>query len=191
MANMDKTAEVPKVVPEVHIMNRHRLITLTIEEKFKKGSWIMDVGCKRCRIMTYLNHLDFKTEGVDVDEDAVIESQQRGFNVSVDSVTTVKRDKFYDAVICSEVLEHIDYDWTQRAFDMLKMLPKNGGSLFITTPANRYSAGHMKRRDHLQHLSLDRIRHYMSDGFVEKEMYHLTRRKSCIHHTLYLHYEKL
>lgn len=98
---------------------------------------ILDVGCGNGVISRYLGRYGFKITGIDVSEKAIEKAKQLNHYSNVSFVTKSAEELMangakYDAIICSEVLEHLtDPD------ALLKTLYKSlsvNGKLIITVP---------------------------------------------------------
>ncbi|HAH08617.1 MAG TPA: SAM-dependent methyltransferase [Alphaproteobacteria bacterium] len=115
--------------------------------RLKPGAWVLDLGCGAGRHLHAL-YYSTRTNGVGVDlgfEDVVRTRQGfeaapdmdagsgRWFGLSVaDARTLPFADERFDAIICSEVLEHI-HDYKIVLGECLRLL-KPGGQLAISVP---------------------------------------------------------
>lgn len=96
---------------------------------------ILDVGCGYGRkIGLWAKHQDYDYLGVDISDNAVREAQSHGLNVqTIDDATSLPfADDSFDAVTCSEVLEHLFQPEIATA-EMFRVL-KPGGVLIVTVP---------------------------------------------------------
>lgn len=101
-----------------------------------KGARVLDYGCGRGEFTEYLAQLGFQATGVDLSEEA-INFNRRDFPslewqpIFVDQPAPFD-DGAFDAVWCSEVVEHV-YD-VNGIFAEFSRLLKPGGLLVLTTP---------------------------------------------------------
>jgi 2-polyprenyl-3-methyl-5-hydroxy-6-metoxy-1,4-benzoquinol methylase len=104
-----------------------------------KGS-ILDVGCGNGIISMKLGELGYQVQGIDISEKAISKAKQINLleNVKFDVVSAEEltaSGKTYDAIICSEVLEHLSEPAVllKTLFNILK----NNGKLIVTVPNGR------------------------------------------------------
>jgi 2-polyprenyl-3-methyl-5-hydroxy-6-metoxy-1,4-benzoquinol methylase len=118
-------------------IKRLNFITDTLKDKLPKGSVVLDVGCGNGVISRSLGELNYNVLGIDVSEKAIEKANQLNSlpNVSFKVLSAeqlVAEGKKYDAVICSEVLEHLHNPET-----LLKTLYQSlsdNGFLIVTVP---------------------------------------------------------
>jgi 2-polyprenyl-3-methyl-5-hydroxy-6-metoxy-1,4-benzoquinol methylase len=118
-------------------IKRLNFITETLDKNLPKGSVVLDVGCGNGVIARSLGKLGFKVLGIDVSEKAIEKANQLNVYPSVQfKVISAEQlnteGKKYDAVICSEVLEHLSKPET-----LLKTLHQclaDDGFLIVTVP---------------------------------------------------------
>lgn len=123
----------------VRYADRKRLqyITKVLGEKLPAGSEVLDVGCGNGVISRKLGTLGFRVKGVDVSERAIEKAKSLNqsplVNFEVKSAEQIVADgQRYHAVICSEVLEHLN-----RPQDLLKVVRQlltDDGVLIVTVP---------------------------------------------------------
>lgn len=123
----------------VRYADRKRLqyITKILGEQLPAGSEVLDVGCGNGVISRKLGTLGFRVKGVDVSERAIEKAKtlntSSNVNFEVKSAEQIVADGFrYHAVICSEVLEHLN-----RPQDLLKEVRQflaDDGVLIVTVP---------------------------------------------------------
>lgn len=123
----------------VRFADRKRLqyISKVLGEKLPAGSVVLDVGCGNGVISRKLGTLGFHVKGVDISERAIEKAkalnQSPNVNFEVKSAEQIVADgQRYHAVICSEVLEHLN-----RPQDLLKVVRQlltDDGVLIVTVP---------------------------------------------------------
>lgn len=94
-------------------IKRLDFITETLRQNLPKGSVVLDVGCGNGVISRSLGELGYSVLGIDVSDKAIEKANQVNTypNVSFKVISAeqlVAEGKKYDAVICSEVLEHLN-----------------------------------------------------------------------------------
>ena len=124
-----------------------------------RGGRVLDVGCGTGRVAIALSLRGFDVDAVDIAADVVEQGRELAGRCGTDvafSVADFSRseprfvDSAYDAVVCSEVLEHVE-DWRGIVDNIARVL-KPGGVLVLTTPNDpaQFSvldeyAGHVRR----------------------------------------------
>jgi 2-polyprenyl-3-methyl-5-hydroxy-6-metoxy-1,4-benzoquinol methylase len=121
------------------IADRKRLdfISNAISSKAHKDAKILDVGCGNGVISRHLGKLGFNVLGIDVSEATIQRARELNTlpNVNFDVISAeqlVAQGDTFDAIICSEVLEHL-----QQPSSLLKVLYqslKADGLLIVTVP---------------------------------------------------------
>lgn len=121
------------------IADRKRLdfISNAISSKAYAGAKILDVGCGNGVISRHLGKLGFNVLGIDVSEQTIKRARELNTlpNVSFEVISAeqlVAQGDTFDAIICSEVLEHL-----QNPSSLLKVLHqslKPDGLLIVTVP---------------------------------------------------------
>lgn len=118
-------------------IKRLNFIKNTLKNHLPEGSVVLDVGCGNGVISRSLGALGYKVLGIDVSEKAIAKAVQLNTfsNVQFKVLSAeqlVAEGKKYNAVICSEVLEHLN-----KPGDLLKTLYKSlsdDGFLIVTVP---------------------------------------------------------
>jgi 2-polyprenyl-3-methyl-5-hydroxy-6-metoxy-1,4-benzoquinol methylase len=118
-------------------IKRLNFITNTLKDKLPKGSVVLDVGCGNGVISRSLGQLGYNVLGIDVSEKAIDKARQLNpyphVNFKVLSAEQlVAEGKQYDAVICSEVLEHLVHP--ESLLKTLKHSLSDQGILIVTVP---------------------------------------------------------
>ena len=108
-----------------------------------KGSSLLDVGAGECAYKKYCAHLDYLAQDI-----AEYDGTGDGKGLQTDKwdaarldfvcdLYDIPEDRQFDAVFCSEVLEHVIDP--VRAIEKLATLTKPGGQVIITAPFNSIS----------------------------------------------------
>lgn len=121
-------------------IKRLQFIIDTLKSKLTPNAIVLDVGCGNGIISRSLGKYDFNVYGIDVSEKAIEKAKQLNklpnvkFNV-LSAEQLVAEGKKYNAVICSEVLEHL-----QQPGELLNTLYQSltdDGILIVTVPNGR------------------------------------------------------
>lgn len=105
-----------------------------------EGSSLLDVGAGECAYKKYCTHLDYLAQDIaeyDGEGDGVGLQTGKWDTSQLDFVCDlydIPEDRQFDAVFCSEVLEHVVDP--VRAVEKLVALTKPGGRIIITAPFN-------------------------------------------------------
>ena len=114
-------------------MRRDRWLTKQAN-KIPKGSKVLDIGAGGCPHREKFNHCKYFTQDFTQLSDLQIQNQE-GYG-KIDFVSDILEipvpDKSYDAILCTEVIEHIP-DPISAIQEMSRIL-KPGGVLLITAP---------------------------------------------------------
>jgi 2-polyprenyl-3-methyl-5-hydroxy-6-metoxy-1,4-benzoquinol methylase len=118
-------------------IKRLQFIVKTLQNNLPPGSVVLDVGCGNGVISRSLGEAGYNVQGIDVSDKAIAKARQLNKlpNVSFDVISAeqlIAEGKKYDAIICSEVLEHLN-----RPEDLLKTLNQSltdNGVLIVTVP---------------------------------------------------------
>ena len=95
-------------------------------------SKILDVGCGTGR---FISDSPLKIKGVDGNKDSVEECLKKGYDVVKAEVTKLPfKDKSFDGVHCSHVIEHLYPDDAHRLLSEMSRVLKKNGILVIRTP---------------------------------------------------------
>lgn len=143
-------------VPHLWFRLRSRLL-LRMFAGIDKSRSILNAGCGYGILDLTLVDRGYRITAVDLDQSRIEEidkqKEQLGFAganlaTAVASVTELPyQDNYFDVVLSSEVVEHVDDD--QQAVRELVRVTKPGGTLIVTTPSNSKSnATDYKQYDH-------------------------------------------
>jgi len=121
------------------LADRKRLdfITNFLKNSLPAGATILDVGCGNGVISRHLGKFGFNVTGVDVSEKTI--EKANALN-TLNNVSFIKKSaeelmatgEQYDAIICSEVLEHLDNP--ESLLKVLNNILSENGKLIITVP---------------------------------------------------------
>jgi 2-polyprenyl-3-methyl-5-hydroxy-6-metoxy-1,4-benzoquinol methylase len=121
---------------EVVDIKRLNFIADVIQSHCKPGARILDVGCGNGNIAKGIGSLGYEVAGIDFSSDAInyARSKNKLSNVtfSVRSAEEVSAQEHFDAVICSEVLEHLHLPGT--LVHTIANILKTDGILIATVP---------------------------------------------------------
>ncbi len=86
-------------------------------------------------------------------------------NVEINDILKIDYSKKYDYVIMTDVIEHFHLEDALKLMDDLKKLVKEGGSLYISTPAIFMEQGVFEGNEKECHLCLIKQEHYLDRGY--------------------------
>lgn len=121
-------------------IKRLHFIMAALKEKMPEGAEVLDVGCGNGVITRSLGEMGFKVKGVDVSEKTIQKARSLNTlpNVSFEVVSAeqlVADGHRYHAVVCSEVLEHLNAP--EKLLQVLYQLIYDTGVLIVTVPNGR------------------------------------------------------
>lgn len=118
-------------------IKRLNFIVKALKEKLASGAAVLDVGCGNGVISRRLGEEGFKVKGIDISNKTI--ETARGFNTLPNVEFEVKsaeqlaaNDQRYEAVVCSEVLEHLNEP--EKLLKVLSDLLHDDGILIVTVP---------------------------------------------------------
>lgn len=104
------------------------------------GTRVLDIGCGNGNISMFLGRLGYDVLGIDVSPKAIDRANQLNDlsnvvfrNVSAEELSQMETR--YDAIICSEVLEHLTSP--EDILHIISKILKDDGILFVTVPNGR------------------------------------------------------
>ncbi len=122
--------------PIIDYEQRTRLFNIIDLLDAKHGELILDIGCGDCRDARVILKKDNITYvGVDLSSGMLAEAAKKNLKIHLARagiLTLPFKDKIFDKIICSEVLEHVP-EW-EEALGELKRVLHDRGCLIISTP---------------------------------------------------------
>jgi 2-polyprenyl-3-methyl-5-hydroxy-6-metoxy-1,4-benzoquinol methylase len=118
-------------------IKRLKFILTALDTQVKKGGTVLDVGCGNGLITRSMGKAGYAVRGIDISEKAIAKAKAAPSlpNVRFDVVSAEElsvSDIQYDAVVCSEVLEHLDNPGA--LLEVLHRSLKADGLLIVTVP---------------------------------------------------------
>lgn len=118
-------------------IKRLRLILETLRKNVASNAVVLDVGCGNGIISRGIGKEGFNVYGIDVSDKAIEKARSLTAlpNVKFDVISAqqlVADGKRYDAVVCSEVLEHLDHP--EKLLEVLYQSLSDNGVLIVTVP---------------------------------------------------------
>lgn len=137
---------------------------------------ILNAGCGSGELCFILASHGYKVVGIDPDKDYINlanktlkNNKQLSCTFEVSGIETYKSKKKFDAVLATDVLEHIKDD--KYAFKMLAEFVKNKGFILCTIPAGQYLFGfHDVKLGHFRRYSLASFKKIVPRGIVIKKL---------------------
>ncbi len=124
---------------DVEDLKRLDFIVAQVNSLGKVGAKIIDIGCGNGNISLALGSLGYDVLGVDIDAHSIANAQKKNtfekVRFEVLDVSKLTVTEKYDAVICSEVLEHLEAP-AQMVQLIAKMLNQDG--VFVATVPNGF-----------------------------------------------------
>ena len=149
-------------VPHLGFRGRASLI-LKFLNKIEKNDLVLDAGCGYGFYSLTLSKkwkevyaLDLEKERID-ELNKIIKTRQEfsGIKTFEGSLTNIPfKEKFFDLILCSEVLEHIKED--KKALSELSRVLKQGGYLILSFPTNSRSNKKEYKKFHHERHGYDR-----------------------------------
>ncbi len=100
-----------------------------VSKKIRKGSIVLDAGAGSCPYKKYFSHTIYESTDF---EDAFDKSSNSKHNFICSLEDIPKPDNYYDAIINTQVLEHVENP--QKVINEFYRVLKFGGKLFLTAP---------------------------------------------------------
>jgi len=118
-------------------IKRLEFIVKTLTENLPANATVLDVGCGNGIISRGIGSKGFRVHGIDISEKAVEKARELNVfpNVTFDVISAeqlVADGKKYQAVICSEVLEHLNHP--EKLLYTLYQSLTDDGILIVTVP---------------------------------------------------------
>jgi len=118
-------------------IKRLNFITDSLKKNIPDGGRVLDVGCGNGVISRHLGQFGYQVLGIDISEKTIAVANQRNTypNVKFAAISAEQltaQGETYDAVICSEVLEHLDQP--QLLLHTIYESLKDDGLLVVTVP---------------------------------------------------------
>lgn len=132
------TLEYPTLYEKITDLKRLNFVVNGIDAKKPiADTKVLDVGCGNGHISMYLGAIGYQVSGIDVSEDTIETAKKLNHldNVTfsvVDAEDVQLPANEYDAIICSEVLEHLHQPST--LLTVLYQALKDDGRLIVTVP---------------------------------------------------------
>jgi SAM-dependent methyltransferase len=103
-------------------------------DSLPSGSRLLDVGAGSCPYRSYFRHCEYKTHDfTELEKEQLIGNSGYGqIDYVSDIVCIPVKDASFDAILCTEVLEHVPEPI--RAIKEFARILKPGGTLFLTAP---------------------------------------------------------
>ena len=121
-------------------LKRLRFVTEVLKLNSEPKGRVLDVGCGNGNISLYLGEIGYQVLGIDISAAAIDKARESNSYENVtfqvqDAETLSAQGQTFDAVICSEVLEHLEQP--QHLVDQISNLLKTDGVLIVTVPNGR------------------------------------------------------
>lgn len=118
-------------------IKRLNFITDSLKKNIPDGGRVLDVGCGNGVISRHLGQFGYEVLGIDISEKTIAVANQRNTysNVRFAAISAEEltaQGETYDAVICSEVLEHLDQP--HLLLHTIHASLKDDGLLVVTVP---------------------------------------------------------
>ncbi len=128
--------------------------------KKQKINTVLNAGCGSGELSFILASNGYTVTGFDLDKDYIDLANKnvkrmkvKNCKFTVSGIEDYKSNIKYDAVIATDVLEHIEND--KYAFEKLTSFTKPGGAIVITIPAGQYLFGfHDEQLGHFRRYSI-------------------------------------
>ena len=111
-------------------------IVNSIKDLNKKNAYVLDIGCGNGNISLALGALGYNVLGIDIDavsiKNATAKNTFKNVHFEVSDANAFSINDNFDAIVCSEVLEHLDRPW--ELVKSIYRILKPGGILVATVP---------------------------------------------------------
>ncbi|RFS19569.1 methyltransferase domain-containing protein [Chitinophaga silvatica] len=118
-------------------IKRLNFITDSLKQHIPDGGRVLDVGCGNGVISRHLGQFGYQVLGIDISEKTIAAANKANTHANVKFAAISAEDltaqgETYDAVICSEVLEHLDQP--ALLLNTIHASLKDDGLLIVTVP---------------------------------------------------------
>jgi 2-polyprenyl-3-methyl-5-hydroxy-6-metoxy-1,4-benzoquinol methylase len=109
------------------------LIINGVLQYIKKGSSVIDIGCSNGTAMKLLQDYGYVASGVDISEKAIELAQKNGLDdCKVSKTHNIDYpDNKFNAILCTDVLEHVLEEDVDKTFIEFNRILKNNGHIFL------------------------------------------------------------
>ena len=132
MKSWDEIYKKKGVVQEGISQNIADAVNFFKKENAKK---VLDLGCGTGRHMAYMQKLGFEISGCDISPEAIATAGKEipGAKLDVCEMSSLPyEDAVFDAVMCTDVLQHGKLDYIKKAISEIHRVMKKGSILFLT-----------------------------------------------------------
>ena len=130
-----------------------------------RGKRVLDVGSGEGYGVAYLAERAAEVVGLDMNQGAITQAQQKYLGSNIRFVTELAEEKF-DIVCCFQTIEHV-HDQDQ-FLDQLKQFAKPGGTVLVTTPNKGRFSGFNPY--HIRELTPADLQELMQAHFLESRV---------------------
>lgn len=133
--------------------------------KPQKGDMILDVGCGLGYFTDMISHTGAECLGIDLDDKCIkyCQSNMRGEYRLVDINKLPFQDNYFDKVLCTEVLEHINHNGV--VLDEIKRVIKNNGVIVVSVPCSEGIFGSLFKRIGHNHVDSNSREYHWHKGY--------------------------
>ncbi len=110
----------------------HQQIIKLVKKYIKKGSTVLDVGAGEGAFSARLFDEGYQVTALDIDEKKWKATQVEFKNLDINKPLPQSIDKVFDAVVCLEVIEHIENPWN--LFREIYQMSNDDATLVLSTP---------------------------------------------------------
>lgn len=114
----------------------HAVVLAGMQDEWK----VVDVGSGTGVLAKQISEAASSCDCLDLSDYAVAQCKAQGLNAAQFNICTDDPSPYadaYDAVVCTEVMEHLEDDVLQSSFNKLVAMAKVGGVIIVTVPDNR------------------------------------------------------
>jgi len=133
--------------------------------RVRPGSVVIDCACGDGYGSSILNSADMSVIGYDISEELVFAAIERGIEADISNICNLPcEDDMADVFVCSETLEHLDKQESQKAVNEIKRTTKKNGIICVTVPSDPKLC--LRNKNHKQYLSLKNLKDIFSDCHI-------------------------